>query len=94
MHEDDGRWGTVSGAVQVFEVSVDTVRRRMKRGELEARREQTPQGFRWLIRLPDEESPASPQNAPGSPQTAEITEVAVQTHGIWARRGFDPRHRR
>lgn len=31
-----------------------------------------PQGFRWLIRLPDEESPASPQNAPGSPQTAEI----------------------
>lgn len=41
MHEDDGRWGTVSDAAQVFEVPVDTVRRRMKRGELEARHEQT-----------------------------------------------------
>ncbi len=40
--DDEGRWGTVAETAQVFEVSVDTVRRRMKRGELEARREQAP----------------------------------------------------
>lgn len=48
MHEDEGRWGTVSEAAQTFtfKVSVDTIRRRMKRGELDTRREQTPHGFR------------------------------------------------
>jgi len=86
MYEDDGRWGTVAEAAQVFEVSVDTIRRRMKRDELDARREQTPQGFRWLIRLPDEESPASPQNAPRSPQTAETID-----HGAIVMYGPDPR---
>ncbi len=70
-HEDDGRWGTVSEAAQALGVSVDTIRRRMKRGEMDTRREQTPQGFRWLIRLPDETltgevSVQAPQNAPGS----------------------------
>lgn len=29
------------------------IRRRLKRGELEGRRETTPQGFRWLAAMPD-----------------------------------------
>lgn len=41
--DDEGRWGTVAETAQVFGVSADTIRRRMKRGELEARRQQTPQ---------------------------------------------------
>lgn len=82
----DGHWGTVAETAQVFGVSADTIRRRIKRGDLETRREQTPQGFRWLIRLPDEESPASPQNAPRSPQTAETID-----HGAIVVYGPDPR---
>src|SRR5215212_5855918 len=33
-------------------VSVDTVRRRLKRGELTGEREPTPQGFVWRVALP------------------------------------------
>lgn len=87
-HEDDGRWGTVSEAAQALGVSVDTIRRRMKRGELETRREQTPQGFRWLIRLPDEAvvgaaSRQALQNAPGESQASD--------HGAMVVAGPDPR---
>lgn len=67
----DGRWGTVSEAAQVFGVSVDTIRRRMKRGELDTRREQTPQGFRWLIHLPDDADEESPQDAPRAPPAGD-----------------------
>ena len=74
MQDDDDRWGSVSDAAQAFGVSVDTIRRRMKRGELDTRREQTPQGFRWLIRLLDEESLAPAQNAPGSTLTADTVD--------------------
>lgn len=57
QEDDEGRWATVSDAAQAFGVSVDTIRRRMKRSELDTRREQTPQGFRWLIRLPYQDAP-------------------------------------
>lgn len=83
MHEDEGRWGTASEAAQAFGVSVDTIRRRMKRGELDTRREQTPQGFRWLIRLPDDEKPTTAQNAPGSPQTAETIDQGSHIGPVW-----------
>lgn len=35
-----------------YGVSVDTIRRRLRRGELDARKETTPQGFRWVVALP------------------------------------------
>lgn len=81
MHEDEGRWGSVSEAAQVFGISADTIRRRIKRGELEARREQTPQGFKWLVLLPDtiEQAPLEPaHDAPGSPQSADTAAPGVQ----------------
>ncbi len=66
--DDEGRWGTVAETAQVFGVSADTIRQRIKRGELETRREQTPQGFRWLIHLPElDTAPATSSEAPGSP---------------------------
>jgi hypothetical protein len=74
--------------VQALGVSVDTIRRRMKRGELDTRREQTPQGFRWLIQLPDETlagevSIQAPQNPPGSSQASDRGAMVVS--------GPDPR---
>lgn len=79
---DDGRWGSVSEAAKAFDVSVDTIRRRMKKGELDTRREQTPQGFQWLIRLPDDAGKESPQNRPESPQTAApIDQGSVIVYG-------------
>jgi hypothetical protein len=82
MHDNDDRWGTVSDAAQMFGVSVDTIRRRMKRGELETRREQTPQGFRWLIRFPDNAPPEPAQDTAGSTQTAApIDQGSVVIYG-------------
>jgi hypothetical protein len=37
-------------------VSPDTIRRRIRNGELQARREPTPQGYVWRVELPEEES--------------------------------------
>jgi hypothetical protein len=35
-------------------VSTDTVRRRIRNGELQARQEPTPQGYVWRVELPEE----------------------------------------
>ncbi len=35
-----------------YGVSVDTIRRRLRRGEIDARKETTPQGFRWVAAMP------------------------------------------
>ena len=61
-----GAWAPIKQAAQVLGVSTDTVRRRMQRGELASRREDTPQGYRWLVRVD------APPSAPGSPQTREM----------------------
>lgn len=49
---DDRAYGTVAEVAAAYGVSPDTIRRRLKRGDLEARRETTPQGFRWLLPMP------------------------------------------
>ncbi len=54
-------------AAERLGVSVDTVRRRMKKGELIGEKEPTPQGYEWRIILPREESDATePQGEPAS----------------------------
>ena len=45
---------TMGEAAQRMGVSVDTVRRRLRRGELLGRHQPTPQGFIWLVELPDQ----------------------------------------
>lgn len=45
---------TIAEAAQRLDVSADTVQRRLKRGELAGVKQTTPQGFRWLVELPDE----------------------------------------
>ncbi len=82
MADDDGRrWGTLAEVADAYGVSVDTIRRRMKRGELEARRQQTPQGFRWLARMPEATEPAAPEpsrDALGSSQSHDTVTLGVQ----------------
>lgn len=51
-------------------VSVDTVRRRLRRGELQGRHQPTPQGFIWLVDLPE---------TPGSASTAETWAGPLQS---------------
>lgn len=54
-------------AAERLGVSVDTIRRRMKKGELVGEKEPTPQGYEWRIILPREESDATePQGEPAS----------------------------
>ncbi len=54
-------------AAERLGVSVDTIRRRMKKGELVGEKEPTPQGYEWRIILPREESDVTePQGEPAS----------------------------
>lgn len=60
---------TVAEAAQRLGVSIDTIQRRMKRGDLLGVKDPTPQGFRWLVELP--EAVAEPSDAPADPPAAE-----------------------
>ncbi len=42
----------IAGAARGLGVSADTVRRRLKRGELEGEQHPTAQGFTWLVAMP------------------------------------------
>lgn len=79
MHDADVRtWAPLTQAAEAYGVSVDTIRRRIKRQELDTRREMTPQGFRWLVPLPDPDksskSTDTPSEASGSSRS-EVTPV-------------------
>ena len=77
MTDDEKRWGTLAEVAEAYGVSVDTIRRRMKRGELETRRHQTPQGFKWLAVLPEPETTETATIASGSPRTNETAAQGV-----------------
>ena len=64
-------WAPIADVAAAYGVSIDTIRRKMKRGELQGRREQTPQGFRWLAPLPDAIERKTAPDAVGSPRTSE-----------------------
>ncbi len=81
VQEPGQRWAPLAEVAAAYGVSIDTIRRRMKRGELEARRQQTPQGFKWLALMPAVDEPAIAETAPSasaSPQPAETTASGVQ----------------
>ncbi len=59
---------SIQEAAARLAVSADTVRRRLKRGELTGEREPTPQGFTWRIALPIGERDAP--ETPGAPAGA------------------------
>jgi hypothetical protein len=73
--EPGGEWLPLKQAAGRLGVSIDTVRRRIQRGDIGSRREQTPQGYRWLVRVDITEPNAADvadDDTPGSPRTNDI----------------------
>lgn len=64
---------TIREAARRLGVSEDTVRRRMRRGDLVGVREDTAAGFRWLVEVPEE----GPEAEAGPTGSAELLEVAL-----------------
>ena len=50
---------TMGEAAQRLGVSTDTVRRRLRRGELQRQHQPTPLGFIWLVQVPEHTSHAA-----------------------------------
>jgi hypothetical protein len=63
LHDMTGEWLPMQTAAHALAVSVDTIKRRVKRGELPARQEPTVSGFRWLVYVTDA-APAAPADVP------------------------------
>ena len=67
---------TLAEAAHHLGVSVDTVRRRLQKGELQGQQQARPQGFIWLIDIPEETEPSS--SVAGSQVDAEVnSEVSL-----------------
>jgi len=74
---------TIAEAAQRLGVSADTIQRRMRRGELVGVKEPTPQGFRWLVELP-EDTPEGGSTSTGT--DAPPPHVGDSTTGAEVRR--------
>ena len=57
-------------AAQLLGVSVDTIERRLKRGDLRGHKEHRPQGLTWLVEVPEELATASGNGATPPPPAA------------------------
>jgi hypothetical protein len=68
---------TMVEAAVILGVSPDTVKRRLQRGELEGHQEETPQGFRWIIEVPDDSGPSNHSSA--APADARAPAGAEET---------------
>jgi chromosome segregation ATPase len=67
---------TLAEAAHHLGVSVDTVRRRLQKGELKGQQQARPQGFTWLIDISEETEPSS--SIAGSQADAEVnSEVSL-----------------
>jgi excisionase family DNA binding protein len=53
---------SIDEAARLLGVSQDTIRRRIRNGELKAHQETRPQGYIWRVTLPDEEPESEGQN--------------------------------
>jgi excisionase family DNA binding protein len=72
---------SIKEAAERLGVSVDTVRRRLKAGELEGRREpHGKSGYRWLVHLPDD----AQASAPGMPlaEAYELVDARARIEGL------------
>jgi transposase len=56
---------SIREAAQLQGVSQDTIRRRIRRGELNAYKEPTPQGFRWVVELEEATAQVEPPQVQG-----------------------------
>jgi len=66
-------WVTKKDAAAHFGVSVETVERRLRKGELKGQKQARPQGFTWLVEIPD------PLGDPGHAPVAPPSDTPVLT---------------
>mgnify|MGYP000538825339 CR=1 FL=1 len=66
---------SISEAAERLGVSVDTIRRRLKSGELTGEKVKSPQGFAWRVDLPVDAAPASDTPAMSSAPAADAVEL-------------------
>lgn len=68
---------SIAEAAERLGVSLDTVRRRRVKGELASEKEETPQGFRWVILLPKEEHDEQEEAPAPEPTPAQAIELEL-----------------
>ena len=68
---------TLAEAAHRLGVSVDTVRRRLQKGELKGEQQVRPQGFIWLIELPDEPGQTSNSSADSQDDGEATSQASV-----------------
>ena len=74
---------TIREAADRLGVSGDTVRRRLKAGELAGRHEpHGASGYRWLVQLPDDAPAETPAPAPPSADAYELADSRVRIEGL------------
>jgi len=74
---------TIKEVADRLGVSVDTVRRRLKAGELEGRQEpHGASGYRWLVQLPDDAPAETPAPAPLSADAYELADARARIEGL------------
>lgn len=69
-------WVSINQAAKQLGVSPDTIRRRLKRGELQGTQTRTPQGFVWQIEVPSE--PENSEHKASEHPAAAIAEDAFE----------------
>ena len=71
---------TMVEAAHRLGVSMDTVKRRIQKGELKGHQQPRPQGFVWLVEMPEESSQpgSNPANTPVSTSELRRLEEMVQ----------------
>jgi excisionase family DNA binding protein len=71
---------SIDEAARRLSVSQDTIRRRIRNGELQAHQETRPQGYIWRVTLPDEEPEPEAQNHVGDTYlSSELAEALRNT---------------
>jgi hypothetical protein len=88
---DAGAWLPVKEAAPRLGLTLDQLRRKLRRGEIGGRRVPTPTGHAWLVRVdgalsdavrPPSDSTPAPPSAGGSPALARAQEMAVYSEQL------------
>jgi hypothetical protein len=63
---------TMTEAARRLDVTVETIKRRLRRGELQGQKQPRPQGFTWLIEMPEDtgERDSTPSVTPSDTPTS------------------------
>ena len=69
-------WVPKEEAARLLGVSIDTVERKLKRGELNGKQDPRPRGWQWLVEIPQDVATAETSAAPAStPADAYASEL-------------------